>query len=193
MPTRLGPAFNWLRRRVGFGKGWLARGESVGTSPALATAVLGWRAWLVELAVGGRANVSEFVPALTRPSARSSSGHGPAVRLKFTRRPVGWCWRQRVSGQRSRRTVKYRPFNAAQPRGRVAEKSGAAKRCVGVRRLGPLRVFVAPLAAGERVDMGAAAAFSAWPPTLRELVAYLSPVRRFSGGIAPANNGMQLT
>ena len=32
---------------------------------------------------------------------------------------------------------------------------------------GPLQAFVAPLAAGELVEMGAAAAFSAWPPALR--------------------------
>ena len=41
---------------------------------------------------------------------------------------------------------------------------------------GPLRGFVAPLAAGERVVMGAAAAFSAWPPALLESVAYLLSV-----------------
>ncbi len=34
----------------------------------------------------------------------------------------------------------------------------------------------APLEAGERVVMGAAAAFSAWPPALRESVAYLLSV-----------------
>ena len=33
---------------------------------------------------------------------------------------------------------------------------------------GPLQVIVAPHAAGERVVMGAAAAFPAWPPALRE-------------------------
>ena len=41
---------------------------------------------------------------------------------------------------------------------------------------GPLRVLVAPLEAGEFVSMGAAAKLSAWPPALRESVAYLSLV-----------------
>jgi len=41
-------------------------------------------------------------------------------------------------------------------------------------RRGPLHVFAAPLAAGELGVMGAAAASRAWPPALRELVAYLS-------------------
>ena len=43
-------------------------------------------------------------------------------------------------------------------------------------RRGPLQMFVAPLEAGERVPMGAAAAFSAGPPTLLESVAYLLSV-----------------
>jgi len=42
--------------------------------------------------------------------------------------------------------------------------------------LGPLVAVVAPLAAGERVEIVAAAALSAWPPTLRESVAYLLSV-----------------
>ena len=35
-------------------------------------------------------------------------------------------------------------------------------------RRGPLRAVAAPLVAGKRVVVGAAAAFSAWPPALRE-------------------------
>ncbi len=43
-----------------------------------------------------------------------------------------------------------------------------------------MRAVVAPLEAGEQAVMGAAAAFSARPPALRESVAYLASVRRFT-------------
>ena len=88
---------------------------------------------------------------------------------------VGWCW-----------SVVVGPKRGAQSR--VAVRRGPAERllrprfatwrlvCLGVRRLGPLPDAGAPLEAGERVIMGAAAAFSAWPPALRESVAYLLSV-----------------
>ena len=40
MSSRLGPAFGWLRRRVGFNKAWLAHRESVGTRFQLASGLL---------------------------------------------------------------------------------------------------------------------------------------------------------
>ena len=75
----------------------------------------------------------------------------------------------------------------------AAELVGDDLQVFGSGCLGPLPAVVAPLEAGERVVMGAAAAFSAWPPALRESVAYLSSGKRFSSGQGPANNGMQLT
>ena len=62
----------------------------------------------------------------------------------------------------------------------VAESVGGGRRMFGSRRLGPLFAVVAPLVARKLVESGAAAAFSAWPLALRELVAYLSPGRRVS-------------
>jgi hypothetical protein len=50
----------------------------------------------------------------------------------------------------------------------AAESVGVGRRLFGSTCLGPLIAVVAPLAAGERVSVGAAAAFSAWPPALRE-------------------------
>ena len=105
---------------------------------------------------------------------------------------VGWCWSVVVvqkRGARSRVAVQRGPTELCS-RPRVAEQRKLGSRHT---RLGPLRVVVAPLAAGGRVSMGAAAVSRAWPPALLESVAYLSSVRRFSCGIAPANNGMQLT
>jgi len=85
----------------------------------------------------------------------------------------GWRWSAVVGpkrGAQSRVAV-----HAAQPN----RLNGRLRLCRWVstpRCLGPLRAVLAPLEAGERVSMGAAAAFSAWPPALRELVAYLSSV-----------------
>ena len=62
----------------------------------------------------------------------------------------------------------------------TVDSVGGGRRVFGLRYLGPLFAVVAPLVAGERVPVGAAAAFSAWPSALRELVAYLSLVWRFS-------------
>ena len=59
------------------------------------------------------------------------------------------------------------PFNAA----RLSERRQPSRH-----RRGPLQVYVAPLEAIELVVMGAAAALSAWPPALRESMAYLMSV-----------------
>ncbi len=97
---------------------------------------------------------------------------GPAACSRFTRL-VGWRWQRVVEHKRGapRRVV----IHAAQPKGLngwLRYHGRASKR----RRLGPLFGFDAPLEAGKVVDMGAAAAFSAWPPALHESVAYLLSV-----------------
>ena len=75
----------------------------------------------------------------------------------------------------------------------TADSVGGGRRVFGSRCLGSLFAVVAPLVAGERVSVGAAAALSAWPPALRER---WHTCRRCGGSLGvqgPANNGMQLT
>ena len=87
-------------------------------------------------------------------------------------------WLTLVGGRRAETRRTELRSRSARPNGAgfAAEIRRAANECSCERRLGPLCGFDAPLAAGELGFMGAAAAFSAWPPALRESMAYLMSV-----------------
>ena len=109
---------------------------------------------------------------------RPSRGPAPGRRRYAGRRSSrssrgGWRWSAVVGPKRGAQSRV--AIHAAQPKG----LNGRLRLCRPVptrRRLGPLLGVIAPLVAGERVSIGAAAALSAWPPALLELVAYLLSV-----------------